>query len=175
MWGRARLPESVRNLAPDRAVAALEAADVNISVAAKRLGVPTAHLRLLVNVSPEFLALAAEKEEARLDRAEKILDRELASDNPRYSAAAAFFTLRNSRRAVARGWRQPDVEVAVNNAGPPVRVGIMWNDGRIATVEYPNGTQIPRPLELEHHDPARARIVADEEPARESSPDKAAE
>jgi hypothetical protein len=64
------------------------------------------------------MAAAFEKEERRLDRAEEILDRELNSEDPRHSAAAAFFLLRNAKRAVARGWRQPDVEIAVNDPAP---------------------------------------------------------
>src|SRR5262249_46251575 len=103
----------------DRVVAALVATNVNITAAARKLHVPTSDLRHLVYVSPELLSLAIDKEERRLDKAEEILDRELNSSDPRYSAAAAFFVLRNARRAVARGWRQPDVEVAVNNSGPP--------------------------------------------------------
>jgi hypothetical protein len=141
------IPESVRDLDHDRVVAALVAANVNITAAAKRLRVPSSDLRRLMNANPDLLALAAEKEERRLDKAEEIIDRELALD----SAAAAFFVLRNAKRAVARGWRQPDVEVAVVNSGPPVRCNILWGDGsRIATVEYPAGTRLPRPLEIEH-------------------------
>jgi hypothetical protein len=104
-----------------------------------------------MNANPELLALAAEKEERRLDKAEAILDRELNSNDPRYSAAAAFFVLRNVKRAVARGWRQPDVEVTVANSGPPVSMQFKWADGtHVGTVEYPAGTRIPRPLEIEH-------------------------
>jgi hypothetical protein len=110
-------------------------------------------LRHLVAVVPELLSLAIDKEERRLDKAEEILDRELDSSDPRYSAAAAFFVLRNARRAVSRGWRQPDMEVTVNNSGPPVRVAIHWADGqKIGEYEYPAGTRIPQPL-IEH-DPA---------------------
>jgi hypothetical protein len=101
-------------------MAVLVACGVNITAAAERLQVPSADLRRLVLASPDLLAAAFEKEERRLDKAEEILDRELNSDDPRYSAAAAFFVLRNAKRAVARGWRQPDVEVAMNNSGPPV-------------------------------------------------------
>jgi hypothetical protein len=97
------------------------------------------------------------------DEAEKILDRQLNSDDPRESTAAAFFVLRNAKRAVSRGWRQPDVEVAVNNSGPPVRVGFRWAEGtHVATVEYPAGTRIPRRLEIEH-DP-RDAVAAVEKP-----------
>ena len=152
MWpSRSRLPESVRDLDHDRVVAALVVCNMNVSAAAKKLHVLSADLRSLMAVSPELLALAAEKEERRLDKAEAILDRELNSDDPRYSAAAAFFVLRNARRAVARGWRQPDVEVAVANAGPPRSVDVKWADGtHIATMMLPAGAHIPRPLEIEH-------------------------
>jgi hypothetical protein len=162
------VPESCRDLDRDRVVAALVSTNVNISVAAKKLRVPSSDLRRLMNAAPELLALAAEKEERRLDKAEAILDRELNSDDSRCATAAAFFTLRNSRRAVARGWRQTDVAVEVNNVGPPVRCNIYWGDGtKVATVDYPHGTRIPRPSELEHQDPVRARVVSDEELARE--------
>jgi hypothetical protein len=99
-------------------IAAFVACRANVSEAAKRLHVPSGDLRRLVLASPELMAAAFEKEERRLDKAEAILDRELNSDDPRYSAAAAFFVLRNAKRAVARGWRQPDVEVAINNPAP---------------------------------------------------------
>src|SRR6516165_6175143 len=130
MWpSRSRLPASVRDLEPDRVVVALVSTNVNITAAARKLHVPTSDLRHLVAVVPELLSLAIDKEERRLDKAEEILDRELNSDDPRYSAAAAFFVLRNAKRAVSRGWRQPDVEVAVTNSGPPVPVKIFWADG----------------------------------------------
>jgi hypothetical protein len=167
MWpSRSRLPESVRDLDHDRVVAALVVCNINVSAAAKKLRVPSADLRSLMAVSPELLALAAEKEERRLDKAEAILERELDSDDPRYSAAAAFFVLRNAKRAVARGWRQPDVEVTVNNdRGPPVRMQFKWLDGtHIGTVNYPAGTRIPRPLELEHS-PREDDKASTDEPA----------
>src|SRR5271167_2062414 len=40
---------------------------------------------------------------------------ELNSEDSRCATAAALFVLRNAKRAVARGWRQPDVAVEVNN------------------------------------------------------------
>jgi hypothetical protein len=145
----------------------LIACSVNITDAAKRLHVPSIDLRRLLSAAPELLALAAEKEERRLDKAEAILERELDSDDPRYSAAAAFFVLRNAKRAVARGWRQPDVEVAVANSGPPVRVDFRWGDGtHVATVEYPAGTRIPRPLEIEH-DPRDGAVAVEEKSGEE--------
>jgi hypothetical protein len=117
-----RVPENVRDLDSDRVLAVLIACNVNVSEAAKRLHVSSADLRRLVLASPELMAAAFEKEERRLDKAEAILDRELNSDDPRYSAAAAFFVLRNAKRAVARGWRQPDVEVTVAaDNQPPAR------------------------------------------------------
>jgi hypothetical protein len=143
MWpSRSRLPESVRDLDHDHVVAALVACNVNVSAAAKRLHVPSADLRSLMAVSPELLALAAEKEERRLDKAEAILDRELASD----SAAAAFFCLRNAKRAVARGWRQPDVEVTVNNPTPAKTYVFKWEGDDLGeTVMERDGKSIPVP------------------------------
>src|SRR6516162_7528626 len=127
MWpSRSRLPASVRELDHDRVVAALVVCNMNVSAAAKKLHVPSADLRSLMAASPELLALAAEKEERRLDKAEAILDRELNSDDPRYSAAAAFFVLRNAKRAVVRGWRQPDAEVTVENQAPAKTYIFKW-------------------------------------------------
>jgi hypothetical protein len=145
------VPESVRDLDHDHVLRVFAACRANVREAAKRLHVPSSDLRRLVIAAPEFRAAMFEREELRLDKAEAILERELDSDDPRYSAAAAFFVLRNAKRAVVRGWRQPDVEVAVNNSGPPVRCRILWGDGtHVATVEYPGGTRLPRPLEIEH-------------------------
>jgi hypothetical protein len=129
------IPESVRDLGHDRVVAVLVATNVNISAAAGRLHVPSSDLRRLMNANPDLLALAAEKEERRLDKAEAILDRELNSDDPRYSAAAAFFVLRNAKRAVARGWRQPDVEVTVENPAPARTYVFRWQGGELDPVE----------------------------------------
>jgi hypothetical protein len=120
------VPESVRDLDPARVLAVLVACNVNVSEAAKRLCVPSADLRRLVLASPDLMVAAFEKEERRLDKAEAILDRELNSDDPRYSAAAAFFVLRNAKRAVARGWRQPDVEITVENQAPARTYVFRW-------------------------------------------------
>ena len=97
-----------------------------------------------MNANPDHLALAAEKEERRLDKAEEILDHELASD----SAAAAFFVLRNAKRAVARGWRQPDVEVTVENQAPAKTYIFKWagDGGNLGeTVIERDGKSIPVP------------------------------
>jgi hypothetical protein len=57
--------------------------------------------------------------------------------------------------------RQPDVEVAVVNTGPPVPVRVLWADGtHIATMNVPAGTHIPRSLEIEH-DPSEVAKAAD--------------
>jgi hypothetical protein len=139
------VPESVRDLNPDRILAALIACNVNVSEAAKRLRVPSADLRRLVLASPELLAAAFEKEERRLDKAEAILDRELNSDDPRYSAAAAFFVLRNAKRAVARGWRQP-LEITVENQAPAKTYVFKWEgDDPSETVLKRDGQSIPVP------------------------------
>jgi hypothetical protein len=136
------IPESVRDLDHDRVVAVLVAANVNISAAARRLHVPSSDLRRLMNANPDLLALAAEKEERRLDKAEEIIDRELALD----SAAAAFFVLRNAKRAVARGWRQPDVEVTVENAAPARKFVFKWEGDDLGeTVMERDGKSIPVP------------------------------
>jgi hypothetical protein len=142
------VPESVRDLDPDRVLAVLVACGVNVSEAAKRLHIPSADLRRLVLASPDLMAAVFEKEERRLDRAEEILDRELNSDDPRYSAAAAFFVLRNAWRAVARGWRQPDVEVTVENAAPARTYVFRWEGDEAnlgETVMERDGKSIPVP------------------------------
>jgi hypothetical protein len=142
------IPESVRDLDHDRVVAVLVATNVNISAAARRLHVPSSDLRRLMNANPDLLALAAEKEERRLDKAEEILDRELNSDDPRYSAAAAFFVLRNARRAVARGWRQADVEITVDNPAPARTFVFKWEGDEVdpgATTIERDGKSIPVP------------------------------
>jgi hypothetical protein len=97
-----------------------------------------------MNANPDLLALAAEKEERRLDKAEAILDRELALD----SAAGAFFVLRNAKRAVARGWRQPDVEVTVENAVPARKFVFKWEGDELdpgETMLERDGKSIPVP------------------------------
>src|SRR6516162_5835937 len=140
------VPESVRDLDPDLVLAALVACNVNVSEAAKRLRVPSADLRRLVLASPDLMAAAFEKEERRLDKAEAILDRELNSDDPRYSAAAAFFVLRNAKRDVVRGWRQPDVEVTVENQAPAKTYIFKWagDGGNLGeTVIERDGKSIP--------------------------------
>jgi hypothetical protein len=182
MWpSRSRLPASVRDLDPDRVVAALVSTNVNITAAARKLHVPTSDLRHLVYVVPELLSLAIDKEERRLDRAEEILDRELNSDDPRYSAAAAFFVLRNARRAVARGWRQPDVEVTVENAAPARRLVFKWEgddldetvmerDGKsIAVPRYERGDdclagEVAKPAVLIEHAPEPEEVLIEREP-----------
>jgi hypothetical protein len=74
------------------------------------------------------------------------LERELDSDDPRYSAAAAFFVLRNARRAVARGWRQPEFEVTVNNPAPAKRFVFKWEgDDLGATAVERDGKSIAVP------------------------------
>jgi hypothetical protein len=132
------VPASVRDLDHDRVVAALVVCNMNVTAAARRLHVPSSDLRRLMNANPDLLALAAEKEERRLDKAEAILDRELASD----SAAAAFFVLRNAKRAVARGWRQPDVEVTVQ--APAKTYVFKWEGDDLGeTVIERDGKSIP--------------------------------
>jgi hypothetical protein len=142
------IPESVRDLDREYVVKVFGACNANISDAARKLHVPSADLRRLVIAVPELMAAAFEKEERRLDKAEAILDRELTSDDPRYSAAAAFFVLRNAKRAVARGWRQPDVEVTVENAAP-VRTCVFRWEGDEAnlgeTVMERDGKSFPVP------------------------------
>jgi hypothetical protein len=176
-----RVPESVRDLDPDRVLAVLVACGVNVSEAAKRLHVPSADLRRLVLASPELMAAAFEKEERRLDRAEAILDRELNSDDPRYSAAAASFVLRNAKRAVARGWRQPDVEVTVENQAPARSYVFRWEgddlgetvierDGKsIPVPRYDRGDDCPEgeaatPSVLIEHEPESEPVLIEHEP-----------
>jgi hypothetical protein len=145
---RSRLPESVRDLDRER-VAVLVSTNVNVTEAAKKLRVPSVDLRRLFYAVPELVELAIDKEERRLDRAEAILERELASEDPRYSAAAAYFVLKQSKRASERGWRQPNVEVVVNS-GPSRVLNVRWGDGTLVTkMEVPGNVYIAPPV-IEH-------------------------
>jgi hypothetical protein len=138
MTGRSSIPASCRDLDFEHVVNVFAACKSNVRDAARKLNVPSSDLRRLVIAAPELRAAVFEREELRLDKAEAILERELDSDDPRYSAAAAFFVLRNARRAAARGWRQPVVEVTVENSGPPRRVEVQWGDGTpLGTIELP--------------------------------------
>jgi hypothetical protein len=132
----------------------------------------------LVLASPELMAAAFEKEERRLDKAEAVLDRELNSDDPRYSAAAAFYVLRNAKRAIARGWRQPDVEVTVNNVTPAKTYVFRWEGDELdpgKTVMERDGESISVPrydrgddcLEGEVAEPA---VLIEHEPEPSSLP-----
>jgi hypothetical protein len=109
------IPASCRDLDHDHVVKVFAACNANVGDAARRLHVPSADFRRFVIANPELMAVVFERVELRLDKAEAILERELDSSDPRYSAAAAFFVLRNARRAAERGWRQADATVTVNN------------------------------------------------------------
>src|SRR6516162_9667414 len=141
-----RIPTSCRDLDFEHVVKVFAACRANVRDAARKLNVPSSDLRRLVIAVPELRAAVFEREELRLDKAEAILERELASNDPRYSAAAAFFVLRNAKRAVARGWRQPDVEVTVENQAPAKTFVFKWqgDGGNLGeTVIERDGKSIP--------------------------------
>jgi hypothetical protein len=166
---RRNMPESVRDLEREYVVKTLTACNVNITAAARKLDVPSADLRRLLYAAPELLSLAVEKEERRLDQAEDILQRELDSDDPRYSAAAAFFVLRNAKRASERGWRQPDapVSASVTVDAAARRVTFRWrtaDDDRLAAEQAEQA-------ELIEHDPAEAKAAVRCEGAQDAECD----
>jgi hypothetical protein len=106
---------------------------------------------------PELLTMAIDRDEERIDRAEAILDGMLDGENAGDRKDAAFFVLRQSKRAAERGWRMPDVEVNVN---VPTRVQMTrytWANGEVIA-EIPELVPInSRPM-IEHDPDERARI-----------------
>jgi hypothetical protein len=100
----AAIPDGVQHLDADVVVETLSRHGVNVSDAARELGVASADLRRLLWAKPHLTNLAVELEERRLDLAEKNIHEALNSDDSRRRDAASMFTLRNSHRARKRGW-----------------------------------------------------------------------
>jgi hypothetical protein len=99
-----KVPDSVAHLDSEVVIEVLSRHGVNVSDAARELGVASADLRRLLWANPKLTDAAVEIEERRLDLAEKNIYEALKSDDPRRRDAASMFTLRNSHRARKRGW-----------------------------------------------------------------------
>jgi hypothetical protein len=149
-------PASCRALDNDAVVAALTASRVNVSQAARTLGIPSGDLRRALAVVPPLLDLVIEIDEERIDLAQQNVDEMLRSDDKLLRKEASFFVLRQSRRAASRGWRQPDAEVNVNANVRMETVRIRWANGEELTRMEVPVNELPPMIE---HDPVeRARI-----------------
>jgi hypothetical protein len=134
----------------DDVVNALVASRVCIADAAKALGVSSSDLRRAMAVVPALLDISLKRDEERLDKAEKILHGMLASENALERKDVAFFVLGQSKRAVSRGWRQPDSEVNVNvDTGERVLVSFAWGVRPLARLRCRRLSMVPT-------EPARA-------------------
>src|SRR6516162_8816901 len=132
------IPASCRALDFDAVVAALTASRVNVSQAARTLGIRSGDLRRALAVVPPLLDLVIEIDEERIDLAQQNVDEMLRCDDKLLRKEASFFVLRQSRRAVDRGWRQPDAEVTVNANMRMEKQRIVWGDGSlVAEIEVP--------------------------------------
>jgi hypothetical protein len=157
---RSAIPSSVRSLPFDQVANALTETRVNVSAAARSLGVPPGDLRRALAIVRPLLDLVVEIEEQRIDKAVSNLDAMLDSPNDGLRKESSLFVLRSHKRATARGFRQPDEGVNVNVGGALETVRITWADGtHVADMEC-LASELPRVIE---HDPdERARV--DEEP-----------
>src|SRR6516225_1407439 len=111
---RSAIPSSVRSLPFDQVANALTETRVNVSAAARSLGVPPGDLRRVLAIVRPLLDLVVEIEEQRIDKAVSNLDAMLDSENDGLRKESSLFVLRQHKRAVDRGWRQPDAEVIMN-------------------------------------------------------------
>ena len=156
------IPASCRALDYDAVVAALTASRVNVSQAARTLGIRSGDLRRALAVVPPLLDLVIEIDEERIDLAQQNVDEMLRSDDKLLRKEASFFVLRQSRRAVDRGWRQPDAEVNINANIQTEVIDIRWRDGTFITrMEVPT-TSLPKVIE---HDAEERAHVDDERPS----------
>jgi hypothetical protein len=115
------VPDTVQHLDLDVVVETLSRHAINVSDAARELGVASADLRRLLYAKPHLTDMAVELEERRLDLAEKNIYEALRSDDSRRRDAASMFTIRNSRAARRRGWITSSTsaaELSVNMSGP---------------------------------------------------------
>jgi hypothetical protein len=106
------IPDRVAHLDPDVVIETLSRHAINVSEAARELGVSSGDLRRLLSARPQFADAAVEIEEQRLDLAEANIFEALKSDDPRRRDAASMFTIRNSARARRRGWITTSSSVA---------------------------------------------------------------
>jgi hypothetical protein len=156
------IPSSVRSLPFDQVANALTETRVNVSAAARSLGVPPGDLRRALAVVRPLLDLVVEIEEQRIDKAVSNLDAMLDSENDGLRKESSLFVLRSHKRAVSRGFRQPDVDVNVN-VGPQQmeKRRIVWGDGSVVCdIEVPVG-MYPDPPLIEHDPGERARTDAE--------------
>jgi hypothetical protein len=113
----------------DIVVEVLSRQGVNVSDAARELGVASADLRRLLCAKPHLTDMAVELEERRLDLAEKNIYEALRSDESRRRDAASFFVLRNTARAKRRGWivsASVGVDMTINASLPPRQIVYRW-------------------------------------------------
>jgi hypothetical protein len=127
-------PDALAELSEEAIFEALVRRKLNISAAARDLGVPSGPLRAMVIADPRYGKAAAEFLEHRQDMADSVIYDALIGDDPRSRLAAAFFTTRFGAVAAARGWitaRAPEADVTT--AAPRV-INIRWanSDGSIA-------------------------------------------
>jgi hypothetical protein len=128
--GKVAVPDSVQHLDLNVVVEVLSRHSINVSDAARELGVASADLRRLLYAKPHLTDMAVELEERRLDQAEKNIFEALHSDDSRRRDAASFFVVRNSHRARRRGWITSSTsaaELSVNMSGPGATV-MLWRD-----------------------------------------------
>ncbi len=94
-----KVSDTVSHLDADVVVEVLSRHALNVSDAARELGVASGDLRKLLLATPALTAAAAEMEERRLDLAEKNIHLALSSGDRRERLAASMFAIRNSHRA----------------------------------------------------------------------------
>ena len=129
MSGRGASPRvmaSVADLDHEDVVEALKRHNCIVSYAAAELGVPASDLRRLTWGNPALQDLALEAVEKRLDKAERIIDQALESEDHRRQDAAAYHVVRNTPAARNRGWATAaalDVNVGLRQ---PTRIVISW-------------------------------------------------
>jgi hypothetical protein len=156
---RGAIPSSVRSLPFDQVANALTETRVNVSAAARSLGIPPGDLRRALAIVRPLLDLVVEIEEQRIDKAVSNLDAMLDSENDGLRKESSLFVLRQHKRAVDRGWRQPDAEVIMNANVRMETTRIYWADGTyICDMEVPVSSS--RPL-IEHDPDERARVDED--------------
>jgi hypothetical protein len=142
---RSAIPSSVRALPFDQVANALTETRVNVSAAARSLGIPPGDLRRALAIVRPLLDLVVEIAEQRIDKAIGNLDAMLDSENDGLRKESSLFVLRSHKRATSRGFRQPDAEVNVSVQMETRRV--TWADGTyLCDMEFPVRPQI-------EHDP----------------------
>jgi hypothetical protein len=124
------VPDTVSHLDFDIVVEVLSRHSINVTDAARELGVASSDLRRLLWAKPYLCDAAVELEERRLDLAEKNIYEALRSEDSRRRDAASMFTIRNSHRARRRGWitsSSSAAELSIS-AGPARTITYRWRD-----------------------------------------------